>query len=301
AAIDESTNQEHLLRNCETELVTLRQELDTIKKIKDGAIQENRRLQDDLCSVTCDCRDSRKELELYKRQVDDLKTQLQHYVAEVKRTEDLISNKEIERNELLDQFRSLSHEANVLETNNHTLENEATQSKVQLSVALDHASDLERKLENKETIILSYEKQIADLTSQIASLEIQLRQFMTQFERTDVELQNMRDLCLKLEAENSKFKRQLRDREDQRLQMDRNVDQLRSEREVLQHVVTRDRRTVESVEKDLHDAKHETTELRLLNQDLQEEVQRLKIQIQELKDKFVVTSEQLDMYQEKAL
>jgi hypothetical protein len=92
-AMDENADQEHVLRSSQTEIATLRQELDTIKKIKDGAIQENRRLQDDLCSVTCDCRDSRKELELYKRQVDDLKTQLQHYVAEVKRTEDLISNK----------------------------------------------------------------------------------------------------------------------------------------------------------------------------------------------------------------
>jgi chromosome segregation ATPase len=119
----------------------------------------------------------------------------------------------------MDQFRSLSHEANILETNNHTLENEATQSRVQLSVALDHASDLERKLDNKDSIIRSYEKQIADLTSQIASLEIQLRQCMTQYDKAEDELQNMRELSLKLDNENSKFRRQLRDREDQRVQV----------------------------------------------------------------------------------
>ncbi|KYB27999.1 centrosomal protein of 135 kDa [Tribolium castaneum] len=301
SSVDENANQRHEIQSLETELATMKQELDTIKKIKDSAIQENRRLQDDLGSVTCDCRDARKELELYKRQVDDLKTQLQHYVAEVKRTEDLISNKEIERNELLDQFRSLSHEANILETNNHTLETEATQSRVQLSVALDHAADLERKLDNKDSIIHSYEKQIADLTSQIASLEIQLRQCMNHYDKADEELQNMRDFSLKLESENARLKRQLRERDDQRMQIDRNVDQLRNEREFLQHTVTRDRRNVESVERDLHDAKHETTELRILNRDLQEEVQNLKMQVQELKEKFVATSEQLDMYQEKAL
>ncbi|XP_063915834.1 centrosomal protein of 135 kDa isoform X2 [Zophobas morio] len=300
-AIDETAGQEHEIRTSQTELTTIRQELDTVKKIKDSAIQENRRLQDELASVTCDCRDSRKELELYKRQVDDLKTQLQHYVAEVKRTEDQISNKEIERNELLDQFRSLSHEANILETNNHTLETEATQSRVQLSVALDHAADLERKLENKDSIIHSYEKQIGDLTSQIASLEIQLRQCITQCDKANSDLQNMRELSLKLDNENSKFRRQLRERDDERIQVERNVSQLRSERELLQHTATRDRRTVESVEKDLHDAKHGSTELRILNQDLREEVQKLKQEIQDLKDKFLVTSEQLDMYQEKAL
>ena len=68
--------------------------------------------------------------------------------------------------------------------------------------------------------------------------------------------------------------------------MERNVSQLRSERELLQHTATRDRRTVESVEKDLHDAKHGSTELRILNQDLREEVQKLKQEIQDLKDKL---------------
>lgn len=40
-----------------------------------------------------DCQDARNQLEITQRQVEDLKRQLQHYVAEVKRTEDLISQK----------------------------------------------------------------------------------------------------------------------------------------------------------------------------------------------------------------
>lgn len=73
----------------------------------------------------------------------------------------------MERAEILDQFKSLSEEANILENNNHTLENEASQTKVQLSVALDHASDLERKLENQESIIHSYEKQVSQNTTSL--------------------------------------------------------------------------------------------------------------------------------------
>lgn len=52
-----------------------------------------RRLQNDFTSVACDCKEARKQLDIEQRQVDDLKRQLQHYVAEVKRTEDLISQK----------------------------------------------------------------------------------------------------------------------------------------------------------------------------------------------------------------
>lgn len=65
---------------------------------------------------------------------------------------------------MLDQFRSLSQEATALENNNHTLEHEATQSRMQLSLALDHATDLERKLESQETLIRSYERQVISKT-----------------------------------------------------------------------------------------------------------------------------------------
>lgn len=62
---------------------------------------------------------------------------------------------------MLDHFRSLSQEATVLETNNHSLETEAAESKVQLSVALDHVADLERKIESQETMIRGYEQQVS--------------------------------------------------------------------------------------------------------------------------------------------
>lgn len=52
-----------------------------------------RRLQEDLLACTTDCKKSNTELEIARRQIEDLKRQLQTYVAEVKRTEDLISHK----------------------------------------------------------------------------------------------------------------------------------------------------------------------------------------------------------------
>lgn len=61
---------------------------------------------------------------------------------------------------MLDHYRSLSQEATVLESNNHSLENEASETKVQLSVALDHVADLERKIESQETMIDGYERQV---------------------------------------------------------------------------------------------------------------------------------------------
>lgn len=52
-----------------------------------------RRIQEELARCVADGRRVHKDLEIAKRQIEDLKMQLQHYVAEVKRAEDLISQK----------------------------------------------------------------------------------------------------------------------------------------------------------------------------------------------------------------
>lgn len=120
---------------------------------------------------------------------------------------------------MLDQFRTLSQEANVLENSNHTLETEANQTKVQLSLALDHAADLEKKMQNQETIIRSYERQIAELTSQIASLELQMKQQSKVQEKLESELTTTRDLYIKLDKQKDNLLRQLSEKESQRAQV----------------------------------------------------------------------------------
>ncbi|KAH1020604.1 hypothetical protein HUJ04_010236, partial [Dendroctonus ponderosae] len=259
------------------------------------------RLQNDLSSVSYDCREARNELDLYKRQVEDLKRQLQHYVAEVKRTEDLISQKELERSELLDQFRSLSQEANILESNNHTLETEANQSKIQLSVALDHTSELERNMQHQESIMKSYEKQISELTSQVARLEVQLKQILIEKEQCNVELKQMRDLCVKLDKDKDNLKSELNNREDRRSNIQMLSEKLSSEKVTLQKALEQERSSLEAVEKLLNDSRRDLTEHRLLNQDLQREVNRLKQKVEELEERLTATAEQLDNYQLKAL
>ncbi|KAJ8949721.1 hypothetical protein NQ318_013590 [Aromia moschata] len=299
--IDESASQEQLLRSSKQELAMTQQDYDTEKKLKECALNENRRLQNDLASISCECMDAKKQLDLFRRQVEDLKRQLQHYVAEVKRTEDLITQKELERAEILDQFRCLSEEAHVLESSNHTLESEATQSRVQLSVALDHTSDLERKLENQESIIRSYEKQISELTSQVASLEIQMKQGEAEHNRVATELKQMKDLCIRLDHDKDSLKRDIDDKENQRGQVTRSIDRLSRENDDLKRSLEKERNNLEGLEKLLNEARQEVIDQRLLNQDMQSEMTRLKTKVDELQERLGSTSEQLDMYQEKAL
>lgn len=60
---------------------------------RENAIQENRKLQDDLAAVTCEVRNMQRELETSRAECYDLKRQLQTYVSEVRRAEELLNRK----------------------------------------------------------------------------------------------------------------------------------------------------------------------------------------------------------------
>lgn len=79
-------------------------------------------------------------------------------------------SQEGERNEMLDHFRSLSVEASALESNNHSLETEVQDTRMQLCVAKDRITDLEHLLETKDTLVNSCERQVCVLCSFISFL-----------------------------------------------------------------------------------------------------------------------------------
>lgn len=119
-----------------------------------------RRLQNDLDMVVQDNKVLRSELEASKKQAEDLKMQLQVYVLEIRRVEEILELKESERDEILEQFKTLNCEATQLESNNYSLESEAKSTKTLLREKEHRMSDMERKLVDKEDLISSYESQV---------------------------------------------------------------------------------------------------------------------------------------------
>ncbi|KAK4886077.1 hypothetical protein RN001_002348 [Aquatica leii] len=294
------SEKERLLRSVTCELTGVRAALEAVEKMKDNALQENRSLQDCLTSVTADNRNTHKEIDQYKRQIEDLKRQLQTYVAEVKRFEDIISHKEIERSQLLDQFKSLSEEASALESNNHTLEHEATQSKVQLSVTLDHVTDLETKLSNQRTLISDYETQITDLRLKLLKLEDELKCYRQQQDQTNNEMCYLKDLCTKLDNQKDNLVRELKVKDEEKIKISQDIVKFRHESDTLQSSLARDRASLENLEKLLVEAREEATQLKVYNEELEQEIKALNEKIGEFQNKLIETTEQLNFYQERA-
>lgn len=87
------------------------------------------RLINELSNSTTDLTILKRKLKDSQNENDDLKQQLKHYMDEVRRVEDLLMEKELVREEMLDHYRSLSHDAIVLQGNNHSLELETAETK----------------------------------------------------------------------------------------------------------------------------------------------------------------------------
>lgn len=112
-----------------TEIEELRKQNQKLKTINENMHFENRRLTNELADAECTSGVIKAKLAEAEKEVDKLKRQLQQYVQEVQRAEELLLQKEEERGEMLEQYRNLTHDAVVLEGTNHSLELEAAESR----------------------------------------------------------------------------------------------------------------------------------------------------------------------------
>lgn len=107
----------------------LRKQNKQLKTTNDNLLFENRRLLNNLAETESNGKTMKTKLIDADKEIDRLKRQLQQYVQEVQRAEALLHRKEEERNEMLEQYRTLSHDAVALEGTNQSLELEAAESK----------------------------------------------------------------------------------------------------------------------------------------------------------------------------
>ncbi|XP_011297074.1 centrosomal protein of 135 kDa isoform X2 [Fopius arisanus] len=298
--MDQSAEQERQLRSMQMEMENNQRQLAVASADRDNAAQENRRLQDDLAALTCEIRTLQRELETSRAESYDLKRQLQTYVSEVRRAEELLNRKENERTEMLNHFRSLSLEATVLENNNQSLESEAAEARGALQSARDRIVDFERELADKDCLIRGYETQITELTQNIASLETQVRQQTEQRARTEADLNAVRDLCVKLDQQKESLMKEMADRNAMKTQYEAQISRLRAEQNIVQEQMNRDHLTVDRMEALLDQARQESLDCQTHNQELQNEMARLKQRVCELQNKLSAESAELRRYQNQA-
>lgn len=194
---------EHKLMDTESQINFLNGEILRLTQQLDSATMENKRLQNSLGDANGNLKLLKIEYDKSRREVDGLKSQLQHYVEEIRRIEEMLSQKEAERSDMLEHFASLSVEANILENTNHSLESESASKSMQLQTYVSKIENLESKLIDKENVIESQSARIATMTCKITSFENEIKLMAEEKIILEQNVSYLKQMCSNLQSDNT--------------------------------------------------------------------------------------------------
>ncbi|XP_028406798.1 centrosomal protein of 135 kDa-like isoform X2 [Dendronephthya gigantea] len=135
------------------EIKTLKRDMDRkdddlgeTTRLRDAVSRENKRVQEDLVTMTAENQAVHQELEQSLQEQETLKIQIREYTTQVARFEELLAQKDLEKEELLEQFRALSSEAEKLVTDARVSEGQVSNYKTELRQKMQDDLELRERL-----------------------------------------------------------------------------------------------------------------------------------------------------------
>ncbi|XP_017053415.1 centrosomal protein of 135 kDa isoform X2 [Drosophila ficusphila] len=217
------------LTETSTESKTLRQQIVALKASRDEAISENRHLMDKLSDAQVEARTLQNKLTDSEKQVANMKQQLHKYVQEVKKAEDLLTQKEKERDEMLDHYHCLTQDQATLEGNNQSLECEAAEFRRQICELECEVRSLKDQLHCRQGALDDMEVQLTAARASLRCLERELENARDDLRVQKVDLEARKELCDKLDVEKSKLNAELNEVNEIRKKLEKQCEKLRDE------------------------------------------------------------------------
>ncbi|XP_021192854.3 centrosomal protein of 135 kDa [Helicoverpa armigera] len=293
---------EHKLADNETQITFLNGEILRLNKQLDTAVMENKHLQNSLADANGALKLTKIEHEKSRKEVEGLKQQLQHYVAEVRRIEELLSQKEAERSDMLEHFASLSVEANILENTNHSLESESASKTVQLQTSTSRIQGLEAKLHDKDNIIETQASRIATLQCKINSLENEVKLMAEEKTILEQNISYLKQMCSNLQSEKLNTSKGINEADSELKLYENRIKSLSNRKTKLEIENEEMKQNLATTEKLLSNARKEIVELKLVLQDatsetksLQESVNRLTKRDEEHRESTLVEDVEFEL------
>ncbi|NXI02579.1 CP135 protein, partial [Pachycephala philippinensis] len=289
--LESSTDQmQGILSSRDREIASLHRQLDTsqleleeMERVKEMALKENRRLQDDLATMARENQAVSTELEDAISEKEEMKTRVHNYITEVSRFENLIASKEKEIQELLEKFRILHTQAEDWEMKAHQAEGESSSMRLELlSVDTDrrHLRErvelLEKEIQGHIVAHQVYESQISTITKNVSRLEEDLKRESQDKATVLGDLTSVRELCVKLEAGKELLARQLTSKSMDCERVLGELEDIKSEVELLKKQLSSERLTVQNLETLLATSRDKEFQNQLTSQEKDTEIQLLK-------------------------
>ncbi|KAG7316732.1 hypothetical protein KOW79_020273 [Hemibagrus wyckioides] len=251
-----------VLSSREREIASLRRQLDqsqeelsSVSHDREIALRENRRLQDDLATMTRENQAVHREMEEALRERDELKMRVHSYISEVAKIEKIMASKEQENREMLERFRSAHINAEERELKlqqaeglNNSIKLELLSSDTERRHLREKLSLQDREIQEHMNALQAYEAQVSSLVRATSRLEDELQSARAEKASVLADLASVRELCVKLDSSKELTTRQLAAKSMELERMTGELEDVRSEMELLKKQLASEKVTVRNLE-----------------------------------------------------
>lgn len=303
---DTLANRDREISSLRRQLDEAHKELDDVGKSREISFKENRRLQDDLATMARENQEISLELEAAIQEKEEMKSRVHKYITEVSRWESLMAAKENENKDLLDRFQMLHNRAEDWEIKAQQAEGESSSVRLEL-LSIDterrHLRErvelLEKEIQEHINAHHAYESQISSMAKAMARLEEELRHIENEKATVLSDLSSLRELCIKLDSGKDLMTQQLNSKS---LELERAIAELenvKSESELLKKQLTSERQTIKSLESLLATNRDKEFHSHLTSHEKDTNIQLLKEKLNLSESKLTSQSRETSMLRAK--
>ncbi|XP_034565709.1 centrosomal protein of 135 kDa isoform X2 [Notolabrus celidotus] len=276
-------SREREISSLRRQLEASQEELNGLKRDKEITVRENRRLQDDLATMTRENQAVHVEMEEALHERDQLKMRVHSYISEVSRIEKLMATKEQENRDLLERFRTFHTEVEQQEQKlqqaeglNSSIRLELLSSDTERRHLRDTVGHQEREIQQHSQALQAYEAQVSSLVRGMSRLEEELHRAQEEKASLLSDLASVRELCVKLDSSKELTSRQLTSRSMDLERLTGELEDVRSEAELLKKQLTSERLTVRNLETLLSSNRHKEFQTHLTASERESELKVLR-------------------------
>ncbi|XP_048833258.1 centrosomal protein of 135 kDa isoform X1 [Brienomyrus brachyistius] len=278
------------LRGREREIGSLRRQLDAaqeelavVVKEREVILKENRRLQDDLATMTGENQTVHTELEEAMHQKDELKMRVHSYIAEVARVESMMALKEQENRDILERFRTAHSQAEDWEAKLQQVEGLNSSIRLELLATdterrhlRERVAHLEREIQEHLNAQQAYEMQASSLVKSLSRLEEELQAAHAGKAAALADLASVRELCVKLDSSKEATARKLASKSMELERLVAELEDVRSEADLLRKRLSDEHQNVKNLELLLSNERQKEFQTQLGSSEKEAEVRTLR-------------------------
>ncbi|XDV42119.1 hypothetical protein PO909_010851 [Leuciscus waleckii] len=250
------------LSSREREIASLRRQLDqsqeelsVVSRDREVALRENRRLQDDLATMTRENQAVHAEMQEALNERDELKLRVHSYISEVARIESLMAGKEQENRDMLERFRTIHTDSEDRELKlqqaeglNNSIRLELLSSDTERRHLRERVSLQDREIQEHLNAVQAYEAQVSSLARAMSRLEEEVQAVRAEKDSVLADLASVRELCVKLDSSKELTIRQLTAKSMELERVTGELEDVRSETELLKKQLASEHLTVRNLE-----------------------------------------------------